>query len=144
MKTILSVLLTITAVVLSSCKPHDPRVNLAEEVRSDTLTSNIVTRPVGSVFSGLIGEGIEVKRVTTGTNEAGFMVLQVEGFNHSAGTKRFEYKTEWVDGRGMVIDSAASAWLPVSARSKSQFSFKSVAPSREAVDFKIYTRKAGK
>jgi len=144
MKTILNVLLTITAVVLSGCKTPDPRVKLAEEVRSDTLESNIATRPVGAVFSGLIGEGIEVTRVMTGTNKAGFMVVQVDGYNHSAGIKRFEYKTEWVDGLGMVIDSAATTWLPVSARSKSQFSFKSVAPLRDAADFKINTRKAGK
>jgi len=144
MKTILNVLLIITAVVLSGCyESHDERINLNEEIRSDTLMSNILTRPVGAAFSALIGQGIEITHVVTGTNKAGFMVLQVDGYNRSTGVRRFEYKIEWLDDRGMVIDSAASTWLPVSAKGKSRFSFSSVAPSRDAVDFKINTRKAG-
>lgn len=142
MKIILNVLLVLAVVVLTSCdKPHDTRVNMDDEVRSDTLTSNYITRPIGNALSALLGEGIKITSVVTRTNEAGFMEVHVQGFNHSSSVKRFEYRVEWLDDQGIVIESAATTWLPVSAKRKSQFSFKSIAPSRQAVDFRIDTRK---
>ena len=142
MKTTLNVLLIMTAVITSSCyEPHDPRINLDDEVRSDNLGSNYLTRPVGDALSALLGEGIDVTRVVTRTNKAGFMEVHVQGFNRATGVRRFEYRVEWLDKQGVVIETAASTWLPVSAKGKSEFSFKSIAPSRDAVDFRINTRK---
>jgi uncharacterized protein YcfL len=142
MKTILNALLVLAVVVLTGCdEPPDSRINMDDEVRSDTLASNYITRPIGDALSALFGEGIDVKRVLTRTNEAGFMEVHVQGFNRSSAVKRFEYRVEWLDAQGIVIESAATTWLPVSAKGKSQFSFKSVAPSRQAVDFRIDTRK---
>ncbi len=142
MKSILNIMLAIGVFALSSCyEPSDPRVKLDEEVRSDTLGSNIVTRPVGAAFSALIGEGIEIERVVTQQNKGGFMEVHVQGYNRAVGVKRFEYRVEWFDAKGLLIDSTTSTWLPVSAKGKSSFSFKAVAPTREAVDFKINTRK---
>ncbi len=142
MKTTLNVLLILTAVMTSSCyEPHDSRINLDDEVRSDNLGSNYLTRPVGNALSALLGEGIDVTRVVTRTNNAGFMEVHVQGFNRAAGVRKFEYRVEWLDKQGVVIETAASTWLPVSAKGKSEFSFKSIAPSRDAVDFRINTRK---
>ncbi len=142
MKTTLNVLLILTAVMTSSCyEPHDSRINLDDEVRSDNLGSNYLTRPVGNALSALLGEGIDVTRVVTRTNNAGFMEVHVQGFNRAASVRRFEYRVEWLDKQGVVIETAASTWLPVSAKGKSEFSFKSIAPSRDAVDFRINTRK---
>ena len=69
------------------------------------------------------------------------MVVQVSGYNKATSVRRFDYKVDWLDENGFVIDSQASKWLPVSARPKSSFTFSSVAPSKEAADFKIDTRK---
>ena len=145
METIVKILLVLSfaaTVMLSGCyEPTDARVNMAEEVRSDSIADNLVTRPIAGLFSALLGEGIEIKDVKTGRNSAGIMVVQISGYNKAASIKRFDYKVDWLDENGFVIESQASKWLPMSARPKSSFTFSDVAPSKKAADFKIDTRK---
>ncbi len=120
---------------------QDPRINLREGVASDTLGSNIVTKPVTHAFSALIGERIEVTKAVTRRNDGGFMELHVEGYNNSYNTTRFQYKVEWLDADGLVIESKTSTWLPKSAAGKSTFSILDKAPRLNAVDFRMNTRK---
>lgn len=129
-------------IILCGCyEPHDPRIHLREEIRSDTLESNIVTRPVAHAFSDLIGEGLEITNATTRRNDAGLLELHVEGFNKSYRTNRFRYRVEWLDEDGLLIDTKTSVWLPMSAMGNSPFSFKTVAPRPQAVNFRMDTRK---
>ena len=129
-------------VFASGCqKQNDSRIHVREEVASDTLGSNIVTRPVRHAFSALIGEGIEVTEAVTRRNNAGFLELYVNGHNRSFGTKRFRYRVEWLDEDGIMIETKTSVWLPMSAMGKSPFSIKAVAPRPQAVNFRMDTRK---
>ena len=107
-------------VFASGCqKQNDSRIHVREEVASDTLGSNIVTR----------------------RNNAGFLELYVNGHNRSFGTKRFRYRVEWLDEDGIMIETKTSVWLPMSAMGKSPFSIKAVAPRPQAVNFRMDTRK---
>ena len=126
----------------SGCqKQNDSRIHVREGVASDTLGSNIVTRPVVHAFSALIGEGIEVTQAVTRKSDAGFLELYVQGNNKSFKTKRFRYRVEWLDADGLILETRTSVWLPFSAMGKSPFSIKSVAPRTQAVDFRMDTRK---
>ena len=133
----------IALIVFSSgCqKQNDSRIHVREGVASDTLGSNIVTRPVVHAFSDLIGEGIEVTQAVTRRNDAGFLELYVNGHNKSYKTKRFRYRVEWLDADGLIIETKTSVWLPRSAMGDSPFSIKAVAPRVQAVDFRMDTRK---
>ena len=133
----------IALIVFSSgCqKQNDSRIHVREGVASDTLGSNIVTRPVVHAFSALIGEGIEVTQAVTRRNDAGFLELYVNGHNKSFGTKRFRYRVEWLDEDGLMIETKTSVWLPFSAMGKSPFTIKAVAPRPQAVNFRMDTRK---
>lgn len=133
----------IALIVFSSgCqKQNDSRIHVREGVASDTLGSNIVTRPVVHAFSALIGEGIEVTQAVTRRNDAGFLELYVNGHNKSFGTKRFRYRVEWLDEDGLMIETKTSVWLPMSATGKSPFTIKAVAPRPQAVNFRMDTRK---
>ena len=133
----------IALIVFSSgCqKPSDSRIHLRDEVGSDTLGSNIITRPVVYAFSALIGEGIEATQAVTRRNDAGFLELYINGYNKSVKTKRFRYKVEWLDEDGLMIETKTSVWQPMSATGKSPFSFKVVAPRQQAVNFRMDTRK---
>jgi uncharacterized protein YcfL len=136
--------LALTALIVLGCgsyKPHDERIHLREQIRSDTFESNIVTRPIAHAFSDLAGEGLGVTNATTRRNEAGLLELQVEGYNKSYRTKRFRYRVEWLDENNFVIDTKTSVWLPMSAMGRSPFNIKAVAPKPEAVNFKMDTRK---
>ncbi len=141
MKTITNILLLAAALVLISCNEQPQQIHLRTEVRSDDLGNNIVTRPVAFAFSALIGEGIEVTQAVTKRNDAGLLELYVNGFNRSQFTKKFQYRVEWLDQDGQVIQTKTSVWQRMSAMGKSPFSFKVVAPRPEAVNFRMDTRK---
>jgi uncharacterized protein YcfL len=135
-------LLVLVACGLFGCANEDKRVIMAEGVRSDDLATNIVTKPIIHAFSAIIGEGVEIDRAVTYTNKDGFMQLEVAGHNRAFNPIRFEYKVEWLDKNGMVIDSATNKWLLTSAPAKAPFAIKAVAPRTDAVDFRMNTRKA--
>ncbi len=138
----LEFVLIVLIVFASGCqKQNDSRIHVREGVASDTLGSNIVTRPVVHAFSALIGEGIEVTQAVTRRNDAGFLELYVNGHNKSFGTKRFRYRVEWLDEDGLMIETKTSVWLPFSAMGKSPFTIKAVAPRPQAVNFRMDTRK---
>ncbi len=141
MKNLGILLITVTVLACGCSKTQDSRIHMREGVGSDTLGSNIVTRPVTHAFSALIGEGLEVTEAVTRKNDAGMLELYVTGFNKSYDTKRFRYKVEWLDADGLPVETKTSTWLQMSATGKAAFSFKVVAPRTNAVDFRMDTRK---
>jgi uncharacterized protein YcfL len=141
MKKLGLLLIALMVFAIGCQKQNDSRIHVREGVASDTLGSNIVTRPVTHAFSALIGEGIVVTKAVTRRNDAGFLELYVNGQNQSYDTKRFRYKVEWLDADGIVIETKTSVWLPFSAMGKSPFTIKAVAPRTQAVDFRMDTRK---
>jgi uncharacterized protein YcfL len=142
MRLMLKSLLVLMTVGLFSCQQQHSKVIMAEDVRSDDLGTNIVTKPIIHAFSWIIGEGVEIDRAVTFVNKDGFMQLEVAGHNRAFNPIRFEYKVEWLDKNGMVIDSATNKWLLTSAPAKAPFAIKAVAPRTDAVDFRMNTRKA--
>ena len=141
MKTITNILLVALAFTFTACDQPAEQIHIREEIRSDDLASNIVTRPVAHFFSALIGEGIEIDEAILMNNDSGFLELNINGHNRSYNTKRFRYKIEWLDANGLMIQTKTSTWLPHSAMGKSSFSIKAVAPRVEAVDFRMDTKK---
>jgi uncharacterized protein YcfL len=121
---------------------HDPNVKLQTNVRSDSLDNNIITRPIGGIVSFLIGQNIKVENVKEVRTPEGFLQVQVSGRNESAFKKVFEYRTEWLDANGMIIDSIMSKWMTVSVPGNSEFSFKVISPSPKADNYRINTRTA--
>jgi len=135
--------LSVVVVLAVGCyQPHDPAVKLQTNVHSDSLDNNIITRPIGGLVSLLIGQGIKVNNIKEARTPEGFLEVQVSGRNESAFKKRFEYRTEWLDGNGMIIDSIMTKWMLVSVPANSEFSFKVIAPNPRATDYRINTRVA--
>lgn len=142
MKTITNILLFAVALVFISCnEPPGSKIHLRADVRNDNIIDNIVTRPVAYAFSALIGEGIEVDQAVMRRNKGGVLELNVNGHNNSQFTKKFQYRVEWLDQDGVLIQTKTSVWQRMSAMGKSTFSFKVVAPRPEAVSFRMDTRK---
>jgi uncharacterized protein YcfL len=141
MRLTLNTLLVLAALGLVSCANEDKRVIMAEDVKSDNLATNIVTKPVIHAFSWVIGEGVEIDRAVTYVNKDGFLQLEIAGHNRAFNPIRYEYKVEWLDKDGMVVDTTTSKWLQTSAAAKAPFAIKAVAPRTTAVDFRMNTRK---
>lgn len=130
-------------VLLAGCasQPSDPRVNMGKGVGSDTAQNNIITGPFGHIVSALLGEGVVITDVIEAHTPEGFLDVQMRGYNKAYGIKRFEYRVEWLDANGMTIPTKTSVWTPCSAMGKSEVSFRFIAPRREAVNFRLNTRK---
>ena len=143
MKTITNILLFFAvAMVFISCnEPPGSKMHLRAGVGNDDVVDNVVTRPVAYAFSALIGEGIEINEAVMRRNKGGFLELNVNGTNNSQHTKKFQYRVEWLDQDGVLIQTKTSVWQRMSAMGKSPFSFKVVAPRKEAVSFRMDTRK---
>ena len=62
MRLMLNTLLLVVAVTLWGCQQEDKRVTMAEDVKSDNVVVNIVTKPVIHAFSWIIGEGVEIDK----------------------------------------------------------------------------------
>jgi len=136
-------IMCIGALLLGGCasKPSDERINMGKGVSSDTLTDNIIIRPFAYVISALLGQGIEITEVIGTRTPQDYLDVQMNGYNKAHGIKRFDYRVEWLDANGMVIPTKTSVWVPVSAMGKSEVTFRFIAPNKEAVDFRINTRK---
>ena len=141
MKWTLYTLLFVITLGLLGCQQEDKRINMAPDVKSDNAVVNIVTKPVIYAFSWVIGEGLEIDKAVTYVNKDGFMELEIQGHNRAFNPIRFEYKVEWLDKDGIVIDTTTSKWLTWSAAAKAPFAIKAVAPRTTAVDFRMNTRK---
>jgi hypothetical protein len=141
MRLMLNILLLGVAVGVWGCQQEDKRISMAEDVKSDNVLVNIVTKPVIHSFSWIAGEGVDIDKAVTYINKDGFMELEIQGHNRAFNTIRFEYKVEWLDKSGMTIDSSTSKWLTWSAAAKAPFVIKAVAPKTTAVDFRMNTRK---
>jgi len=141
MRLMLNILLLAVAIGVWGCQEEDKRISMAADVKSDNVAVNMVTKPVIYAFSWLIGEGVEIDRAVTYVNKDGFTELEIQGHNRAFNTIRFEYKVEWLDKSGMVVDTTTSTWLQTSAAAKSPFAIKAVAPRTTVVDFRMNTRK---
>ena len=128
--------------VVTGCHPgsSDERINMGTGVRSDTLTNNRITRPIGNFVSYMVGEGIEVTNVVERVSPRGFLEVQVEIYNHAKGRRIIDYRVEWLDDDGMVLDTIMTHWVSKSVMPGSSSSFRVIAPSRLATDFRINTR----
>ena len=142
MKQIGFILIVGTLLIPGCSKPNtDDRILVREDVASDTIGHNIVTKPIKHAFSALVGDGIEITEAVTRRNDAGFLELYVMGFNKAYDTKRFQYKVEWLDADGLLIETKASTWKLFSATGKNRFSITERATRTNAADFRMDTRK---
>lgn len=137
-KTVL--VLSVFVLAVGCYKQYDPNVNLGSRVRSDDILNNVITRPIGGLVSILIGEGIVVNGVREVRTTEGFLEVQVSGVNKSQFKKIFEYRTDWLDTTGMLIDTEMSKWTTMSVMPRSPFQFKVTSPTEDANDYRINTR----
>ena len=132
----------LSVLVLAGCHPgsSDDRINTATGVKSDTLTNNVITRPIGAFVNFFLGPGIEITGVKDRRNASNFLQVQITGVSHSNKRKIFDYRVEWLDRDGMLIDTILTTWKPQSVMPKTTFSFVETAPNALAMDFRVITR----
>ena len=108
------------------------------------LTSCATARPVDprvTIIDNFLYADITITNVSSVINNGGFIETQVTGINQSSFYKKLEYKIEWLDHNGFVIQTILSGWTTFPAYEKSEFKFTAVAPKTTTTDFRILIRK---
>ena len=138
----LALLLTM-AVFVAGCGTGSPdsRVQVNSGVATDTARDNNLTRIVTNPISDLFGDGIDIQNVNKRFNTAGFLDVNVKGYNRAKKIKQFQYKFQWFDVNDFPLDTQDTTWKNLSAQPGTEFNFFGTAPRKEAVDFKLYVRK---
>lgn len=81
--------------------------------------------------------GIAYLKALNVAQSGGRMRIQAEVQNYSVSPQKFHYKYEWFDKDGMIISSPLSAWKSVVILGHESLSLSEVAPTPDAVDFRL-------
>jgi uncharacterized protein YcfL len=67
----------------------------------------------------------------------GFMKVQAQIYNGTNKRMRINYRFEWFDAQGMLIDTPMSTWKQLSLAGKETSMIQAIAPTKDTADFKI-------
>lgn len=77
---------------------------------------------------------VQVKEVRTA---AGLLQIQAELFNKSNRSEDVNYRFEWVDQDGLIIDTILSRWSRLTLTVGESVMVRALAPTPNAVDFRL-------
>jgi len=93
-----------------------------------------------TIIDSFLDNEISITHVKGLINTGGLMEVQLTGVNNTSSYKRLEYKIEWFDNNGFLIDTVMSRWTDFPAYGNSEFGFRAVGPTTAATDFRIKIR----
>jgi len=93
-----------------------------------------------TIIDSFLAYEISITRVKTLTNKGELMEVQLTGVNNTSSYKKLEYKIEWLDKNGFLIETVMSRWTAFPAYGNSEFGFRAIAPATAATDFRIKIR----
>ncbi|MGN0854683.1 MAG: DUF1425 domain-containing protein [Kiritimatiellia bacterium] len=72
--------------------------------------------------------------------ETGFLQVQLTVQNDDRGDVRFQYRFEWLDADGMLIEETSPMWQVASIHGKDRKVLEGVSESKQAADFRLVIR----
>ena len=89
-----------------------------------------------------IAKEISIEKISERVNkESGLKELQVLGINESRDYMKLRYRVVWFDKDGFEIKSIGENWMELPAYKNANFTIHIVAPSKEAVDYRLFINK---
>ena len=93
-----------------------------------------------TIIDSFLAYEISITEVKALTNKGGLMEVQLTGVNNTSSYKKLEYRIEWLDKNGFLIETVMSRWTDFPAYGNSEFGFRAVSPATAATDFRIKIR----
>ena len=84
-----------------------------------------------------LGRRVKVLGVNDSTGPGGLLKVQVEVENTTRSLQHFNYKFEWFDENGNVLNTATSAYVPRQIEGKETVFLTATAPTPAAKDFRL-------
>ncbi len=125
--------LVATLALFAGCKSQT--VNTTDPAFSRAMPDNVAIDQVVTDSSLKNKAGVIEVRETR--NASGLMKVQAEIFNSTNKRQEINYRIDWVDDAGIIIDSPMSSWKRISLAGKESQMVTSTAPSPRATDFRI-------
>ena len=94
------------------------------------------------VVDASIAKEITIEKISERVNsDSGLKELQVMGTNDSRDYMKLRYRVVWFDKEGFEIDSLGKNWTELPAYKNANFTIHIVAPSKKAVDYRLFINK---
>lgn len=84
-----------------------------------------------------LSKSAQIVRVQETTVGNGLLKIQVELYNTRKRRCDIQYRFEWIDESGFLIDSVMTRWTPLSIAAQESILISGVAPTPRAVDFRL-------
>lgn len=117
----------------AGCTSSQP-LNSVERAQPTAHPNAVEYRQVitDSDISG-IAEVLGVNQSTVGD----LLKVQVSVFNGTSAEGTFDYKFEWYDSNGILLDTPTSIWRPQTIEANEEVLLVAVSPTPDAKDFKL-------
>ena len=125
--TLACALLTVAAgcQTVNTYDPQDPQA-VAHTVKDKRVETDL----------SLINKAHMQSLITAKTPD-GFLKVQAQLFNGTNKRAKINYRFQWADQEGMLIDTPLSTWKQVSLAGREKVSIQATAPTKNAVDFRL-------
>lgn len=121
----------VTAATLAGCKT----VNTTEPAQKSAQRAVIIDERVETDNS--LAKKAAVLDVIEGRTAEGVLKIQVEVQNLKRKRKEINWKIEWVDEQGMLIQSQMTRWSRLSLAGNERGYISAIAPTPQATDFRL-------
>ena len=89
------------------------------------------------ITDSTLNRHVNVLGVNMAEGPGGFLKIQVELQNRTSNMQRFNYKFEWFDENGMIINLPTAAMTPRTIEGKETVFITATAPTERARDFRL-------
>ena len=93
-------------------------------------------------MSSSLSKNLEVVSVNQATANGDLLKIQVNLKNVSAKELNLNYKVEWMDEAGIVINDSSAVWMPLYVRGAENVAVQSVSTTPRAKNFWLKLQKA--
>ena len=114
---------------------HDKPVNTAERAQPLSYPTPIADKRI--VFDQQLADIAAVTGIRQATVSGDMLKIQVDITNLKTKSTRFNYKFDWYDPQGMLIDTPLTTWQSQTIEGRETVTLTAIAPTPTAKDFKL-------
>lgn len=124
-------LIAATAALLAGCDT----MNTVERSARQSVPNIVADKRI--ITDTSLDQYAFVSAINEGRTPQGLLRIQAEIANTTSDYKNVNYKFEWFDKNGMIVESPASPWKDLSIEGGERRYVTGVAPNADVVDFRL-------
>ncbi|MAX25015.1 MAG: hypothetical protein CMJ19_10970 [Phycisphaeraceae bacterium] len=124
-------LLVLLAVMVTGCQT----VNTYEPAESKADKHIVFDKRV--ITDDSLSNKAQLQQLISSHTPDGFLRVQAQLYNGTNKRAKFNYRFEWFDEAGMLIDTPLSTWKQISLAGRETSMIQGMAPTKNTVDFKL-------